>query len=95
MLNQNKGSDDRLSGKQSCVDWIVDSGASHHMTGNIELLSNVRDLTSIPVWLPDGNSAVAVKEGKLSIGGGFCLEHVLFVPKMTCTLFLFLSLQRI
>lgn len=46
----------------------------------------MRELSSIQVWLQDGNSAMAVKEGKLNFGNGLCLEHVLFVHNMTCTL---------
>lgn len=73
MLNQNKGGIDRLSGKTFSVDWIIDSGASHHMTGNLSLLTDVCELTPLPVGLPDGSNAVAEKEEKLYLGNGVCL----------------------
>lgn len=56
------------------------------MTGDFTLLSDVRELPHIEVWLPDGNSAVAVQEGKLRFGDKFDSDHVLFVPTMNCTL---------
>lgn len=86
MLNQNKGGDDRLSGKDIHVKWIVDSGASHHMTGSLNLLSDVCDLAPIPVELPDGAKVTALKAGKLQLGNGIYLNNILFVPNLHCTL---------
>ncbi|GJW84564.1 retrovirus-related pol polyprotein from transposon TNT 1-94 [Tanacetum coccineum] len=38
-------------------------GASHHMTSIIEDLSNLKEIVQWPVELPDGNIAMAKKEG--------------------------------
>ncbi|KAJ8620304.1 hypothetical protein MRB53_028833 [Persea americana] len=54
-LIESSPENDKMSGKISHdVSWLIDSGASHHMTGNISLLSNVRDILPSPVGLPDG-----------------------------------------
>ncbi|KZV39751.1 hypothetical protein F511_08213 [Dorcoceras hygrometricum] len=54
---------ERLSGNPnlSLTNWIVDSGASHHMTGDVRLLSDVRDIAPCPVKLPNGKHTMAVK----------------------------------
>lgn len=44
-----------LYGKDSKYDIIIDSGASHHMTGDINLLTNVSTIQPCPISLPDGN----------------------------------------
>ncbi|GKE39452.1 hypothetical protein Tco_1462857 [Tanacetum coccineum] len=38
-------------------------GVSHHMTGILEDLSNLKEIVQWPVELPDGNIAMAIKEG--------------------------------
>lgn len=88
MLNtsQAAGGGERLSGKAMFRDWIVDSGASHHMTGTINLLSDIYPIDPCPVGLPNGETAYAVKEGSLFLGDTNCLHHVLFVPNINCTM---------
>lgn len=85
LLKTNK-SDERLFGKKIFNNWIVDSGPSHHMTGNIEMFTDVHKISPSPVGLPNGKNTYAVKEGSLFLGGTSYLHHVLFVPNMNCTL---------
>nr|GEW65321.1 hypothetical protein [Tanacetum cinerariifolium] len=66
--------------------WIIDSGASHHMTGIIEDLSNLKEIVQWPVELPDGNIAMAKKEGDVCFDNGFVLRNILYVPVLTCNL---------
>lgn len=56
------------------------------MTGNIKLLTEVHEISPSPVGLPNGESMFAVKEWNLALGGDTYLRHVLFVPKLNCTL---------
>lgn len=73
LLNQCKSGVERLSGKNLSNEWIIDSGASHHMTGDLTLLSDVSELNPIQVGLPDGSVAVASKEGNMLLENGFSL----------------------
>lgn len=43
-LKTNK-TEERMPGKKSFNNGIVDYGASHHMTGNIELLTEVQEIS--------------------------------------------------
>ncbi|GKB66764.1 hypothetical protein Tco_0928176 [Tanacetum coccineum] len=61
-------------------------GASHHMTGIIEDLSNLKEKVQWPVELPDGNIAMAKKEGDVCFDNGFVLKNVLYVLGLTCNL---------
>ncbi|GJY68195.1 hypothetical protein Tco_0471178 [Tanacetum coccineum] len=61
-------------------------GASHHMTGIIEDLSNLKEIVQWHVELPDGNIVVAKKEGDVCFDNGFVLRNGLYVPGLTCNL---------
>lgn len=71
----------RLNGE-----WIIDTGCSHHITGCISYLTNVKEVTPLPVGLPDGQQVLAVKEGDVNLTKTITLTNVLFVPKLTCNL---------
>ncbi|CAA7018787.1 unnamed protein product [Microthlaspi erraticum] len=45
---------EKLSGKSDTVEFIIDTGASHHMTWDLNLLSNVVDIVPCSIGLPDG-----------------------------------------
>ncbi|XP_021757931.1 uncharacterized protein LOC110722967 [Chenopodium quinoa] len=52
----------RVNGK-----WIIDTGCSHHVTGDFSCLMDVHDVPSCNVELPDGNNVIAMKEGVVKI----------------------------
>ncbi|XP_021717245.1 uncharacterized protein LOC110685089 [Chenopodium quinoa] len=52
----------RVNGK-----WIVDTGCSHHVTGDLSCLVEVHDVPSCNVGLSDGQSVVAMKEGVVNL----------------------------
>ncbi|KAK3021080.1 hypothetical protein RJ639_046101 [Escallonia herrerae] len=66
--------------------WIIDTGASNHMTGNAKNLHDVREISICLIALPDGNNAVAIKEGSVVLGRNLILKDVLYVPGLTCNL---------
>jgi len=68
------------------VSWIIDTGASNHMTGNLSNLRNLRAISPCHVGLPDGSNIVATKEGSIIFGNDFVLENVLYVPGLSCNL---------
>ncbi|XP_010268948.1 PREDICTED: uncharacterized protein LOC104605761 [Nelumbo nucifera] len=72
ILNSHKS--ERLSGKKIPTDCIIDSGESHHMTGEINLLIDVRNITPCLMELPNGKQITAVKEGTLHLGGNIAKQ---------------------
>ncbi|KAL2941869.1 Retrovirus-related Pol polyprotein from transposon TNT 1-94 [Bienertia sinuspersici] len=82
----NKSTDDRLIGEYSFTPWIIDTGASMHVTGNFDLLIHVTDMLACPVGLPDGNKTSSTKCGQVYLAHGLVLQNVLYVPKLNCNL---------
>lgn len=83
---QNQLSTDRLSGKTQLSDVIIDTGASHHMTGDLSLLRDAIDIVPSAVTFPDGTASRATKIGSLPLSKDYILRNVLFVPNFNCTL---------
>lgn len=81
----NSKTKDRLHGKND-ISWIIDTGASNHVTGNFSCLTNVKNIANTPVGLPDGKDTTAIKEGSVILDGGLRLNNVLFVPQLNCNL---------
>ncbi|KAJ3699854.1 hypothetical protein LUZ61_003559 [Rhynchospora tenuis] len=77
--------DEKLQGKVSCPKWLLDSGASHHMTGDINCLQDVYPVGSTTVMLPNGKQTIAKQEGMIKFGG-VVLKRVLYVPCLNCNL---------
>jgi len=71
-----------LSGISLLPHWIIDTGASNHMTGNINLLSNVKQTDPCNIGLPDGNRVISVKSGTIHLSDRLTLMNVLFVPSL-------------
>eukprot|EP00170_Pyropia_yezoensis_P001781 contig_7619_g1785 len=75
--------------------WIIDSGASHHMTGKMSLLSDVHDIEPITITMANGEDSVATSAGTVTIdivcsGGGVVplnLRDVLVVEPLSVNLF--------
>jgi hypothetical protein len=70
----------------TCVDWVVDSGASSHMTGDKSVLSGLYKLaTPLAVTVANGTVLMCDMVGTVSLSfadGGHVvsLQHVLYVP---------------
>ncbi|XP_074265479.1 uncharacterized protein LOC141587913 [Silene latifolia] len=61
-------------------DWIIDTGASDHMTFNTRLLHNVRFLPkSLPIGLPDGSIKHVSKVGDIRLNDKILLQNVLLI----------------
>ncbi|KAI4347891.1 hypothetical protein L6164_008667 [Bauhinia variegata] len=82
LLNKSDASEKMTSISQ----WIINSGASNHMTGNLKALHDVHDIVACPVGLPNGEQTNAIKEGTTFLEGGLKLTRVLYVPKLSCSL---------
>ncbi|XP_074315018.1 uncharacterized protein LOC141651197 [Silene latifolia] len=94
LLNGSADGNDRLKGMKITldVDWLIDSGCSHYMTGKKELLRNIRYGELSTVSLPDGRKMNAQIHGEVELSKNFILKDVLFVPTLTCDL---ISVQQL
>ena len=83
-----KPTDDRLIGEYSslCTPWIIDTGATNHVTGNLNLLKKPRDIIACSVGLPDCDQVASTKCGSACLTQNLELENVLYVPKLNCNL---------
>lgn len=74
LLNMvNKHQQDRMTGEPSSLSWIVDTGASHHVTGDDSCLQDVHCINPCPVGLPDGAHAMAMKKGRVYLADDIIL----------------------
>ncbi|KAF7837576.1 uncharacterized protein G2W53_006058 [Senna tora] len=73
--------------------WIVDTGASSHMSYDRSLLVDVKVLKqSINVHLPDGKTVIVKEAGRAIINGDLVLDNVLLIPTFKYNL---LSVRKI
>lgn len=86
MISEKTKSSERLSGKNKYGDLILDTGASHHMTGVISLLENVKSIHLCPVGFADGNKTFATHIGVFPLSDKITLVNVLYVPNLNCSL---------
>lgn len=70
---------DTLSGKNDCVEWILDTGATHHMTGKVECLEDVRPIIPVSVRLPTGSNVLSSRQGTVSLNSHLILHNVFLV----------------
>ena len=85
MINEKNKSTERLTGKLY-GDLILDTGASHHMTGELSFLENITSIPSCPVRFADGNKTYATHTGVFHFSHSITLLNVLFVPNLNCSL---------
>ena len=79
--------------KAPSTHWIVDSGASDHMTGNRSLLSTFSSCPStLTVRIADGTCSTVAGTGTVQLSQNLTLHSVLFVPNLDCNL---LSVSRL
>ena len=61
--------------------WIIDTGASHHMTGDMSALTNVRRCRNeAKINLPTGQTSTITHVGDVKLKNDLVLRNVLFVP---------------
>lgn len=90
---------DHFSGMITCCqatsnsqDWIIDSGASDHMTSHISNLSQFKTAIALHINLPNGSQAAISHIGTVILPTGLKLQKVLCVPKFQHNL---LSVQKL
>ncbi|KAF7834460.1 uncharacterized protein G2W53_009319 [Senna tora] len=61
--------------------WVIDSGASSHVTGNVHFLTDIRLVRGLnTVTLPDGSVKYVSSVGTVRLSDALQLKNVLFVP---------------
>jgi len=89
MISKQKSNEsEKMSGKSIWDLWIIDSGASNHMTGPLESLCEKETIQGCPVGLPDGERVLPCKQGTMTLEEGLELKNGLYVPKLKCNLLL-------
>lgn len=78
MTNTGKATD-QLSGKATNTLWILDTGATHHMTGRRDLMVDIRDIAPVSVLLPAGADVLATKQGTVPITAQLSLKNVYLI----------------
>ena len=67
--------------------WVVDSEASDHMSGNVDLLDNLNHCSNeFIVRITDGSISKVAGIGTIVLSNKLSLKTVLFVPNLTCNL---------
>lgn len=79
----NGANTEKLSGHNSNLSsWIMDTGASHHLTGNYSLLTDVRKMEPVFIILADGRERISVTEGTVVLGSHLIMKSVFYVEEM-------------
>jgi transposase InsO family protein len=60
--------------------WVIDSGATAHMTRNLALLGSLKDVSPISVSIPNDRLYHANLSGRVTLGNGLQLNNVYYVP---------------
>lgn len=84
MLEPTPPGNEALVGKPPA--WLIDSGALHHMIGNLSLFFSTHDISLTPVGLLDGLQTMATRSGTVALTTGIFVRDVLYVPKLAVNL---------
>ncbi|XP_027338026.1 uncharacterized protein LOC113851952 [Abrus precatorius] len=76
----------KIGATELFMNLIIDTGASHHMTGSLDYLFDVRDIVECSMGLPDGNHTTTTKEGTMVLCDTLKLTNVFYVPNLHCNL---------
>lgn len=83
LLNAKRSiSTETLTGMSSTPSWILDPGASHHMTGKLESLYDLRNMNPVLVILADGTQRISTKEGTIYLRSHLVMRLVFYVEEM-------------
>lgn len=75
----------KFSGKLQNV-YSLESGYSHHMTGRIDFLNNVKLVCPYTIGLLNGSVVVAVEQTSMCLGPKLTTKYVIFILDLKCHL---------
>jgi hypothetical protein len=76
----NQGNVSKFFNACSLGNWILDSGASHHICNSAPWFHSYNEITPIKVKLPNGNHVLAKHSGIVKFSNSLILTDVLYVP---------------
>ena len=82
VFNSNSTSD---FGKHSNF-WIIDTGATNHITYNLSMLTDYHHIEPVTITMPNNTRVVATSAGTVHLSDNLHLHNVLFVPKFHANL---------
>ena len=81
--------------KEKLSPWIIDSGASDHMTGDEKFFSTYNPCyKNLTVRIADGSLSKVAGTGSVRVSKNITLDSVLLVPKLNCNLLSISKLTR-
>ncbi|KHN34741.1 Retrovirus-related Pol polyprotein from transposon TNT 1-94, partial [Glycine soja] len=60
--------------------WILDTGATDHITFDLSSLTTYQNIVPVPVSLPNGSQVLASISGSVVISPLITIHHVLYIP---------------
>lgn len=76
---------EKLSGNPK-PPWLIESGASTHMTGEVSSLFNIEKVDPVIIDIPNGQRTIADKQGTIVLDKNLSLDKTLLVPSLTYNL---------
>ncbi|GAU44842.1 hypothetical protein TSUD_400430 [Trifolium subterraneum] len=92
--SMNQGTSSKSFQACSLGNWIVDSGASHHMCNSIQWFHSYSEITPIKIKLPNGNIVLAKHTGIVKFSPSLIITDVLYVPTFSINLVSVSQLSR-
>ncbi|GAA0157513.1 hypothetical protein LIER_14765 [Lithospermum erythrorhizon] len=84
--NSDTGFEVRFTGTYFTSNWIIDTGASSHVIGDLSILSDIVDISGCPIGVPDRKISWAIKSGTVCLSANLVLKDVLYLPQFACNL---------
>lgn len=82
LLEEKQGTGPRLKGKSFTLDWVLDTGATNHMTGFCDLLKKQKYMLPCGIGLPNGKQSLSREKWTVMFDDEFEHKNVLFVPDL-------------
>lgn len=83
---------DHMAGNEN---WVLDSGASHHMSPLKSLFEETRFLDApLHITVPTGNTVLVNRVGTVALTSSIRLQDVLYIPQFSCNLISIHKLTR-
>ncbi|KAJ1437402.1 Zinc finger, CCHC-type superfamily [Sesbania bispinosa] len=74
--------------------WVIDSGATEHITYDENLLKEIHSSSQRPVQILDGTNVPVKGSGKAKLPNGMEIDNVLHIPEFQCNLLSISKLTR-